>query len=376
MAEKIFITGNEAVGLGAINAGCEAFFGYPITPQNEIIAWFAREMPKRGKVFVQTHAETGSINMLAGGAIAGARVITSTSSVGWDLMQEGMSNMVWAEAPGVILLVQRGGPGEGHPRHSQQDYTSATRGASGGYKVIVLAPGSVQEQHDLVQLAFYLADKYLTPVIVLTEAVLGQMAEPIEAKTLDFGPLPEKEWAVKGKGSRRKGYDKWAMKAPGGVKKGANYVKKDTMRAMYYVNEWVPTVLTLEKKYQEIKRNEVRYETYMADDAELLLVAFGYMARVCREVVDMARAKGLKVGLFRPITVWPFPEEQIREKATQGVKFLVAEDNMGQMLDDVKMAVEGKSPIYFAGLDLRHLPSGMGLIFPERIFEEVKKYCA
>ncbi|MDY6911859.1 MAG: transketolase C-terminal domain-containing protein [Chloroflexota bacterium] len=374
MVEKMFITGNEAVGVGAMNAGCDAFFGYPITPQNEIIAWFAKEMPKRGKVFVQTHAETGSINMLIGGGLTGARVITSTSSVGWDLMQEGMSNMVWAETPGVILLVQRGGPGEGHPRHSQQDYTSATRGASGGYKVPVLTPGSVQEQHDLVQLAFYMSDKYLTPVIILTEAVLGQMAEPIESKTLDFGPLPPKEWAMKGKGSRRKDYNEWAMMAPSGVKKDKNFVKKDTMRAMYYVNEWMPTVKLLENKYQQIKENEVRYDTYMADDAELLIVAFGYMARVCREVVDMARAEGLKVGLFRPITVWPFPEEQIREKADQGVKLMVAEDNMGQMIDDVKMAVEGRTPIYFAGMDLRHLPSGMGLIYPDRILEEVKKY--
>ena len=374
MAEKVFITGNEAVGLGAVNAGCEAFFGYPITPQNEIIAWFAREMPKRGKVFVQTHAEVGSINMLAGGGLAGVRAITSTSSVGWDLMQEGMSTMAWAEIPAVILLVQRGGPGQGHTRHSQQDYLSATRGASGGYKCIVLAPSSVQEQHDLVQLAFYLADKYLSPVIVLTEAIIGQMAERIESKPLEFGPLPEKEWGLKGKGKRRKDYNEYARKAPGREMAQANYVKKDAVRGMLWIDEWVPGVQALEEKYRTIKESEVRYETYMADDADLVLVAFGYMSRLCREVVDVARAEGLKVGLFRPITLWPFPSEEIGRRAAAGAKFLVAEDNMGQMIDDVKLAVEGKVPVYHAGMELRHLPSGMGLIFPEKILEEVRKH--
>ena len=358
MAERMFITGNEAVGLGAMNAGCEAFFGYPITPQNEIIAWFAKEMPRRGKVFVQTHAETGSINMLIGGGLAGVRAITSTSSVGWDLMQEGMSNMAWSETPGVILLVQRGGPGEGHIRHSQQDYLSATRGASGGYKCIVLAPASVQEQYDLVQLAFYLSDKYLNPVVILTDAIIGQMAEPLEEKTLDFGPLPEKEWALRGKAKR----------------KGGNFCKKDSVRGMVWPDLFMPTILALEKKYQEMQESEVKYETYLTEDADLILVAFGYMARVCREITDMARAEGLRIGLLRPITLWPFPWEPISEKAAAGARFLVVEDNMRQMINDVKMAVEGKVEVYFAGMTLRHLPSGMGLIFPEKLFEEAKKF--
>lgn len=354
MTEQIFITGNEAVGLGAMNAGCEAFFGYPITPQNEIIGWFAKEMPKRGKAFVQTHAETSSINMLLGGGLAGARVITSTSSIGWDLMQEGVSNMAWAESPGVILLVQRGGPGAGHTRHSQQDYLTATRGASGGYKCIVLAPHSVQSQHDLVQTAFYLADKYLTPVVVLTDAIIGQMAELILAEELSFGPLPEKEWALMGKENRRKDCNDWAMIAPSGRKEGENFSRKDSLRGMYWVNEWIPTIKLMDEKYEQIKANEVRYDTYMADDADLLLVSFGYMAQISRAVVDMARAQGQKVGLFQPITLWPFPTKEIRCRADAGVRFLVAEDNMGQMLDDVKIAVEGKSPVHFAGMLLRH----------------------
>lgn len=357
MGDKVFITGNEAMGMGAMHAGCGAFFGYPITPQNEIIAWFAKEMPKRGKVFVQTHAETGSINMLIGGALTGTRSITSTSSVGWDLMQEGMSNMAWSETPGVIILVQRGGPGEGHIRHSQQDYLSATRGASGGYKCIVLAPASVQEQHDLVQLAFHLSDKYLNPVIVLTDAIIGQMAELLDSKQIDFGPLPDKDWALSGKANRKNG----------------GFVKKDSVRGMVWPDLHLPTVLALEKKYKDMRESEVKCETYLTDDAEMILVAFGYMARVCREVVDLARAQGLKMGLLRPITLWPFPYEPIRQKAGQGSRFLVVEDNMGQMLDDVKLAVEGKSDIFFAGMSLRHLPSGMGLIFAERLFEEAKK---
>ncbi|MFQ5827324.1 MAG: 3-methyl-2-oxobutanoate dehydrogenase subunit beta, partial [Dehalococcoidia bacterium] len=192
VAERILVQGNEAVGLGAVAAGCTGFFGYPITPQNEITEWFAREMPKRGGVFVQPQSETGSINMLYGGAATGLRVMTSTSSPGWGLMQEGMSCLANAELPCVVVLVQRAGPGQGTTRTAQTDYLSATRGGGqGGYKTIVLAPASVQENCDLVQLAFHLADKYRNPVVVLTDAVIGQMAEPLETRTLDFGPLPE-----------------------------------------------------------------------------------------------------------------------------------------------------------------------------------------
>src|SRR3972149_12276761 len=205
-AGKLLVRGNEAVGWGALMADCAAFFGYPISPQNETIEWFAREFPKRGKVFVQSQCETGSINMLYGGAATGVRCMTSTSSPGWGLMQETMSHLANAELPCVVVLVQRGGPGQGTTRHAQMDYLSATRcGGPGGYKTIVLAPASVQETHDLMQLAFYLADKYRNLVVVLTEALTGQVSEPLELRTLDFGPLPQQDWAVLGTGQRPDG---------------------------------------------------------------------------------------------------------------------------------------------------------------------------
>src|SRR3989304_2001658 len=204
--ERNLAQGNEAIGWGAVLANCKAFFGYPITPQNEITEWFAREMPKRGGVFVQSQSETGSINMLYGAASTGVRCLTSTSSVGWALMQEGMSHLANAQLPCVIVLVQRGGPGTGTTRHAQMDYLSATRGGgNGGYKNIVLAPNSVQECHDLIQMAFHLADKYRNPVVLLSDGLLGQLMEPLELRALDFGPLPPKDWAVVGLGEHPDG---------------------------------------------------------------------------------------------------------------------------------------------------------------------------
>lgn len=233
MGEKFLSIGNEAIGWGALMANCDAFFGYPITPQNEITEWFAREYPKRNKVFFQATSETAAINMVYGGAAYGVRVMTSTSSPGWDLIQETMSHLVNAELPAVIVLVQRGGPGQGTTRHAQMDYLSVTRGGGqGGHKNIVLCPYSVQECCDLTQLAF---------------------------------------------------------------------------------------LEHLDKKYKQMAVSEERYETYEANDAQLLLVAYGYTARVCREACNMARASGLKVGLVRPITVWPFPYEEVRRRAEQGL---------------------------------------------------------
>lgn len=356
MSQRLLVPGNEAVGWGALSAGCDAFFGYPITPQNEIPAFFAKEMPKRGKVFVQSQSETGSINILFGGGAAGARAMTSTSSPGWSLMQEGMSHIAFADVPAVIVLVQRGGPGTGSTRHAQMDYLSATRGAHGGYKTIVLAPASVQENHDLVQLAFHLADKYRGPVVVLTDAIIGQMSEPLEVKTLDFGPLPEKDWALRGKAQHEDG-------------KARNVHSAHGMQHPIYL----PQIKKLYEKYRDIEAKEVRYETYREDDASLLLVAFGYVARVSQEAVNMARAEGLKVGLFRPVTLWPFPARPLKERAEKGLRFLVIEDNMGQMVDDVRLAVEGKARVDWLGVFARHLDTPAGLIFPERVLEEVKK---
>lgn len=357
MAEKVFVQGNEAVGLGALAADCHAFFGYPITPQNEITEWFAREFPKRDRVFLQSASETGSINMLHGGAVAGVRAMTSTSGPGWSLMQEGLSNLANAELPCVIVDAQRGW---NTTRQAQQDYLSITRGGGfGDYRNIALAPASVQETHDLVQLAFYLADKYRNPVIVVTDAVLGQMMEPLELKTLEFGPLPQKDWAVTGKADHADG------------KKRLSTIGQGMLPTPEY-----PNLYTYWGKYKEKiekMKEEVRYQAFEIDDAELVVVAFGYVGRVCRDSVLWARAKGLKVGLIRPITLWPFPSQPIKEKARQGAKFLVAEDNLGQMIEDVSAATGGTSDIHLVSILDRHLPTEEGAIYPEKVLEKIEE---
>jgi len=361
MSEKLFVIGNEAVGWGALMADCDAFFGYPITPQNEITEWFAREYPTRGKIFFQTTSETSTINMLYGGAAYGARVMTATSSPGWALMQETMSHMVNAELPAVIVLVQRGGPGQGTTRQAQMDYFTVTRGGGqGGYKNIVLCPASVQETHDLVQLAFFLADKYRNPVVVLTDAVIGVTTENLEVRRVDFGSLPAKDWAVRGLENQPDGQSRLLTCSQG-----------------YGPNLTHPTFLALltalDKKYKMMKEAELRYETHQVEDAELVLVAYGYPSRVCHEALEMARNEGLKVGLVRLITAWPFPYQVVGERAQKGSKFLVVEDSLGQMLEDVKLGVEGKSEVCFLGTFARHLPTETGLIFPERVMEEIRR---
>ena len=361
MSEKLFVIGNEAVGWGALMADCDAFFGYPITPQNEIGEWFAREYPVRGKIFFQTTSETSAINMLYGAAACGARVMTGTSSPGWALMQETMSHMVDAELPAVIVLVQRGGPGQGTTRQAQMDYFTATRGGGqGGYKNIVLCPASVQGTHDLVQLAFFLADKYRNPVVVLTDAVIGVTAENLEVRRIDFGSLPAKDWAVRGLENQTDGQRRLLTCSQG-----------------YGPTLTYPTFLSLltalDRKYEMITEAELRYETHQVDDAELILVAYGYPSRVCHEALEMARDEELKVGLIRLITAWPFPYQVVREKAQKGSKFLVVEDSLGQMVEDVKLGVEGKSEVYFLGTFARHLPTETGLIFPERVVEEIRR---
>jgi 2-oxoglutarate ferredoxin oxidoreductase subunit alpha len=357
--KRIFTSGNEAVGYGAILAGCTHYFGYPITPQNEIIEFFAREFPKLGRVFVQSGSEITSINMLYGAAAAGVRAMTSTSSTAFSLMQEGISAIAAAELPCVIVNVQRGGPGAGTTQTAQMDYFQATRGAHGDYYNIVLAPASVQENADFVQLAFYLADKYRHPVIMLTDSLIGQMGEDIELQTREFGPLPEKEWALRG--SAKRGYKRSHIhNYPGfGVTAGSrNYLD--------FLNG-------LGKKYQAIKSHEVRYQTYYLEDVDLALVAYGSSARSALGATYQARQEGYKVGLIRPITLWPFPTELIKNMASRINKFLVVEDSLGQMVEDVKAAVEGKAEVHFLGVLARHLPDTSGMIFPTAILKEVKK---
>ncbi len=295
---------------GAIKAGCRYYFGYPITPQNDIPEFFSKHLPKVEGCFIQAESEIASINMLLGAAAAGARAMTSSSSPGISLMQEGISYMAGSELPGVIVNIMRSGPGLGGISASQGDYFQATRGGGhGDYRTIVLAPHSVQEMHDLTFLAFDLADKYRNPVIILADAVLGQMQESMVERTLLPMPLPAKDWALTG-ASRRK---------PRLIK--SLYLKEGEMER----HNW-----KLFAKYQQMKQEEVRFETQKIEDAELIIVAFGTAARVSKSAVQIARTAGLKVGLFRPITLFPFPEEPLAHIAQAGKKFLAVEMNTGQ----------------------------------------------
>jgi len=356
MAERMFITGNEAVGRGAIAAGCKYFFGYPITPQNDIPEFMSRELPKVGGVFVQSESEVSSIYMVYGGALAGARAMTSTSSPGYALMQEGVSYMAELETPCVVVNVSRMGPGIGTGGQAgQTDYRIVVKGGGhGGYRAIVLAPSSPQEVYEHMQLAFHLADKYRILVIVLSDYVLGQMAEAVELKQLQFEELPDKFWALRGTD------------------------KKDGLRYMHVVGflnyggviSWHEALL---KKYQQVEENEIRYEAEHADDTELLLVSYGSTARTCRKAMEMARAEGMKVGLFRPITLWPYPEEALREAALKARQVLCVEDSNGQMKEDVDFAVRAQVPVHYLGLWARNTDQPNGLIFPERVFEEIRK---
>jgi 2-oxoglutarate ferredoxin oxidoreductase subunit alpha len=354
MGEQAFLSGNEAIGYGALYADCKHFFAYPITPQNEIMEFFARELPKRGGVFVQTESETSTANMLYGAAATGVRAMTSSSSTGFSLMQEAISAMAAAELACVIVNVQRGGPGAGTTQTSQMDYLQVTKGGGhGDYHTIVLAPSYVQEAFDFVQLAFYLSDKYRHPTLILSDALLGQMMELIELRNLEFDPVPEKDWAV-GSG-RRDGQKHLIM--PG-------FVIGPRLR------EYLTTV---SNKYQIMKEKETRYEARGLEDAELVLVSFGSTARATIEAFLMCREDKIRVGMIRPVTLWPFPSQIIKETSGRVKKFLVVEDNLGQMVEDVMAAVQEQAQVYHLGVLERHLPGPSGLILPESIYEEAKK---
>ncbi|MDY6907970.1 MAG: 3-methyl-2-oxobutanoate dehydrogenase subunit VorB [Chloroflexota bacterium] len=351
--ERVLVSGNEAVGWGAIYADCRYFFGYPITPQNEIPEFMSRELPRVGGVYLQTEDELASINMVYGASAAGARAMTSTSSLGFSLMQEAISHMATSGAPGVVVDVVRLGPGTGTIQTGQTDYRLATKGGGhGGYRCIVLAPASSQETFDLMQLAFYLADKYGMLVLVLSDFIVGHIIEPVVLRAIDFGPLPEKEWALKGtdqKGGRR---DFHMGILIGGIPEFHRL---------------------LVEKYQKVTEAEVRYETYHADDARLLLVAYGSSARIAGSAMDMARAQGLPVGLFRPITLWPFPGAALREAASRAGRVLVVEDSQGQLVEDVEPTVRGEASVHFLGVWARHNSGSGGVIHPERVLEEIKE---
>ena len=327
---KVLMNGNSTIGEAAIRAGCQCYFGYPITPQNELTEYMATHLSrKKGCSFIQAESEISAINMVYGASLVGARAMTSSSSPGISLKQEGISYLAACELPAVIVNMSRGGPGLGSISASQSDYFQATRGGGhGDYRTIVLAPSSVQELADLTHRAFDLADKYQIPVIILGDGMLGQMMEPIEFKHKAPEELPIRGNALRGAKGR-----------PSRVIK--TFTSKPT--ELEEIN-W-----SLFRRYQLIKKEETTCETFLVEDAELVVVAFGIAARIAKGAIKNARTMGLKVGMLRPITLWPFPSVELQELAKRTKHFLVFEMNMGQMIEDVQLALEGKGEVYFHG---------------------------
>ncbi len=324
--QKELIKGNEAVVKGALLAGCSLYFGYPITPASEIAEAAAYYFPLMGGTFVQAESEIASINMVYGAAAAGKRVMTASSGPGLSLKQEGISYCAGAELPCVIIDVMRAGPGLGNIWPEQGDYNQIVKGGGhGNYRNIVLAPNSAQEMCDLTMLAFELADKYRNPCVVLTDAYIGQMMEPVEFPTTRK-KVPHKDWALYG-----------------------NRDSKNNLITSILMNTQLLEEHNkkLQQKYAELERNEVRYETLYADDAELILAGYGIVSRLLLNVTEILRAEGKKVGLFRPITLFPFPSRHVAELSERVKQFLVVELSNGQMLDDVRLAVNGKRPVHF-----------------------------
>ena len=334
MGQKMLMKGNEAIAEAAIQAGCRFFFGYPITPQNQIPEYMSKRLPKiEGGCFLQAESEVAAINMVYGAAGAGARVMTSSSSPGISLKQEGISYIVGAELPCVIVNMVRGGPGLGSIQPAQSDYYQSTRGGGhGDYRMLVLAPSSVQEAVELTQLAFDLADKYRNPVLVMGDGLIGQMMEPVEMPDYHRdAALPEKTWAATG----------WH---PGCGRDRAviNSLYIDPAVLEKHVNH-------LFEKYAAMEQAECRWQEEMTEDADYVICAYGTTARIARSAMRKLRAEGIRVGLIRPITLWPFPAAPIAAAAEHAKAFLTVEMSMGQMVDDVRLAVEGKRPVHFFG---------------------------
>ena len=353
--EVVLMKGNEAIAHAAIRCGCDGYFGYPITPQSEVIETLAELKPweTTGMVVLQAESEVASINMIYGGAGAGKRVMTSSSSPGIALMQEGIAYMAGAELPGVFVNVQRGGPGLGTSQPSQSDYFQATRGGGNGdYYVIVLAPNSVQEMADFVDLAFELAFKYRNPAMILADGVIGQMMEkvvlpPMKPRRTEEEIKRECPWATFGRTKDRQPNIITSLELKPEIMEQRN--------------------LHLQEKYRQIRNQEVRYETQYMDDADYMIVAFGSAARLTEKAIEIAREEGLKVGLFRPITLWPFPENEIAEVAKGKKGVLVVEINAGQMVEDVRLAVNGVVRVEHFGRLGGIVPE------PEEIVDALKK---
>jgi len=350
MAERVLMKGNEAIAEAAIRAGCTHYYGYPITPQNELTAYMATYMPEEGRTFIQSESEVSAINMCYGSAACGVRVMTSSSSPGISLKQEGISYAAGARLPVVFANISRGGPGLGGIAPSQADYFQSTRGGGhGDYYNFVLAPGSVQEAADLIYEAFDLADKYRVPAMLLADGLIGQMMEAVELPPKrDLATLPEKDWAV------------------------GNQYKTHRERRIVTSLDLDPLVLEQWnvdrfKVYDEIKEKEARAEEVNTEKAELIFVAYGTAARVCKGAIRLAKEEGLEIGLVRPITLWPYPEKVIQKYAEQGKRFLSVEMNLGQMVEDVKLAVNGKVPVDFYGRTAGVIPTS------EEVLEQAKK---
>ena len=347
---KVLMKGNEAIAEAAIQAGCRYFFGYPITPQNEIPAYMAKRLPQVGGCFLQAESEVAAINMVYGAAGAGARVMTSSSSPGISLKQEGISYIAGAELPCLIVNIVRGGPGLGGIQPAQSDYFQAVKGGGhGDYHLVVLAPSSIQEMVDLVQEGFDIADQYRNPVMILGDGMLGQMMEPVEFKERTPRQLPPKDWAATGwRGDRPRAVINSLIIDPQAL--------EDHVRRIY-------------KKYEYIKANETRVECYNCDGAEIIVAAYGVTARIVKSAIEMAAREGIRAGLIRPITLWPFPTEAFAMWSEKDhVKaFLTVEMSMGQMVEDVTLAAGGRKPSHFYGRTGGMVPN------PSDILSEIKK---
>ncbi len=325
MAERVLMKGNEAIAEAAIRAGCRHYFGYPITPQTEIAAYMAKKMPKIGGVFLQAESEIASINMVYGAAAAGVRVMTSSSSPGISLKSEGLSYIAGSDVPALVVNVQRGGPGLGGIQPSQSDYFQATKGGGhGDYRMIVLAPASVQEMASLTIKGFNLADKYLMTSMILADGTIGQMMEPISFEDAEI-EVYDKPWALTGTEGKRKHNIVNSL-----------YLKPDELEVKNFERY---------ERYKIVEENEPMWEEYMMEDAEICVVAFGIASRVAKNAIVAARKEGIKVGLIRPITLWPFPKKAIEAAADKVKGFISVELNMGQMIEDVRLYSQCKKPV-------------------------------
>ncbi|WP_243111337.1 3-methyl-2-oxobutanoate dehydrogenase subunit VorB [Acutalibacter sp. 1XD8-33] len=345
---KVLMKGNEALAEAAIRSGCRHFFGYPITPQTELAAYMSKRMPKIGGTYLQAESEIAAVNMVLGASAAGVRAMTSSSSPGISLKSEGISYMAGSDLPALIINVQRGGPGLGGIQPSQADYWQATKATGhGDFQILVFAPSTVQEMVDLVSGAFDAADRWRMPAMILADGMLGQMMEPVTLPEEDGKPLPEKDWCANGHQDRREHHVINSL-----------YLTPDKLEDL---------VVERYKRYEQVKAQEQRAEEYLVEDADTVIVAYGASSRVVRSAVNKAREQGRKVGLIRPITLWPFPVDALQKAAAHARNFLVVEMSMGQMVDDVKLSIDCKVPVHFFGRTGGIIPT------PAEVLGEIEK---